>query len=502
MYGQEFIDMKRIVLFILVLLSLTMGLSARGQRDTKKGEGKLQVVTTNFPSYDFVREIAGDKVSLTMLLPPGAESHSFEPTPRDIITIQNCDVFIYGGGESDTWVEGILESMDTSRMSIISLMDCVEVVEEEIVEGMQEEDEHDHGDEDFEDTDVRDRSLAEWAGAWQSAYPLLLNGTLDPVLEHKAEEDENQSVEDFRRYYDAAYKTDAEKVVIDRESITYYTNGAANRVRYAYKGFKILVNKAGAKRVRYLFEAEGSLGSAPRYVQFSDHLIKPGEAIEHFHLYQGNMSNEALFEEWDHWPTYYPAAFTGEKIVQELIGHEHEEAGEYDEHVWTSPGNAKLIVQKIGEVLGQRDGANRTVYERNTQSYLAKLTELDQAFKQVMDGAKRKTVIFGDRFPFRYFADAYGLRYFAAFPGCSTETEASAATIAFLIDKIRAERLPVVFHIELSNEKIADILCEETGAKKLLLHAVHNVSKRDFDNGASYYSLMTQNIRNLREALY
>ncbi|MDR0722047.1 MAG: zinc ABC transporter substrate-binding protein [Treponema sp.] len=496
--------MKRIVLFIGMLLSLTMVLSARGQRDTKKEEGKLQVVTTNFPSYDFVREIAGDKVSLTMLLPPGAESHSFEPTPRDIITIQNCDVFIYGGGESDTWVEGILESMDTSRMSIISLMDCVEVVEEEIVEGMQEEDEegHDHGDEDFEDADVKDRNLAEWAGTWQSTYPLLLNGTLDPVLEHKAEEDETQSVEDFRRYYDAAYKTDAEKVVIDRESITYYTKGVSHRVRYAYKGFKILVNKSGAKRVRYLFEAEDNPGSAPRYVQFSDHLIKPGEGIEHFHLYQSSVSNEALFEEWDHSPTYYPADFTGEAIARELIGQDHEEPGEYDEHVWTSPENAKLIVQKIGEVLKQRDGANGRVYENNTRSYLAKLTELDKAFQQVMDGAKRKTVIFGDRFPFRYFADAYGLRYFAAFPGCSTETEASAATIAFLIDKIRAEKLPVVFHIELSNEKIADILCEETGAKKLLLHAVHNVSKRDFENGASYYGLMTQNIRNLKEALY
>jgi zinc transport system substrate-binding protein len=110
-------------------------------------------------------------------------------------------------------------------------------------------------------------------------------------------------------------------------------------------------------------------------------------------------------------------------------------------------------------------------------------------------------MVFGDRFPFRYFADAYGLSYFAAFPGCSTETEASAATVAFLIDKVRAERIPVVFHIELSNERIADTICEETGARKLLLHAVHNVSKRDFEGGASYYSLMSANVANLRTAL-
>jgi zinc transport system substrate-binding protein len=175
---------------------------------------------------------------------------------------------------------------------------------------------------------------------------------------------------------------------------------------------------------------------------------------------------------------------------------------EYDEHVWTSPLNAKLIVRKIAGVLERRDPSNAAAYEKNTASYLAKLTALDASFQDVMKGAKRKIFIFGDRFPFRYFADTYGLEYFAAFPGCSTETEASAATVAFLINKVRAERIPVIFHIELSNEKIADIICEETGAKKLLLHAVHNIAKRDFDRGANYYGLMSQNVQSLREALY
>jgi zinc transport system substrate-binding protein len=187
---------------------------------------------------------------------------------------------------------------------------------------------------------------------------------------------------------------------------------------------------------------------------------------------------------------------------EEEEGSDGEEESEYDEHVWTSPGNAKLIVQKIAGVLKERDASNAAVYERNTAAYLAKLTDLDNAFRTMINGARRKTFIFGDRFPFRYFADAYGLSYFAAFPGCSTETECSAATIAFLVNKVRSERIPVVFHIELSNEKIADAICGETGAKKLLLHAVHNISKRDFDRGESYYNLMSQNIQNLREALY
>jgi zinc transport system substrate-binding protein len=315
--------MKRTILFICVLIFLAAALPAGGRKDTGKADGKISVVATIFPPYDFVREIAGDRVSLAMLLPPGAESHSFEPTPQDIIRVQNCDIFIYVGGESDAWVERILESIDTDHMEIITLMDCVEVVEEVIVEGMQEEEEEE--------------------------------------------------------------------------------------------------------------EAEGP---------------------------------------------------------------------EYDEHVWTSPRNAKRLVQKIAEVLARRDAPNAAVYERNTASYLAKLTELDVSFRDMINGARRKTFVFGDRFPFRYFADAYGLSYFAAFPGCSTETECSAATIAFLVDKVRAEKIPVIFHIELSNEKIADTLCEETGAKKMLLHAVHNISKRDFDRGANYYDLMSQNMQNLREALY
>ena len=286
-------------------------------------DGKINVVATIFPPYDFAREIAGDKANITMLLPPGSESHSFEPTPQDIIKIQNCDVFIHVGGESDEWVKKVLSSMETSKMKIVTLMDCVEVVEEVIVEGMQNE---------------------------------------------------------------------------------------------------------------------------------------------------GH-------------------------------GHAEEENGEYDEHVWTSPRNAKLIVQKISDTFCEVDPANADTYRQNTKAYLAKLDELDAKFQNVVKNAARKTIVFGDRFPFRYFADVYGLTYFAAFPGCSTETEPSAATVKFLIDKIKAEKIPVVFHIELSNEKMANTISEETGAKVLLLHACHNVTRDDFTGGKGYIGLMTQNVETLKEAL-
>jgi zinc transport system substrate-binding protein len=317
--------MKRLFFMSFMMIATLLGMApvfAGGQRAVDTGNGgKLKVVCTIFPQYDFVREIAGDKVDLVMLLPPGAESHSYEPTPQDIIKIQNCSVFIYVGGESDAWVERILDSLPVARksaMKTLRLMDCVTAVEETLVEGMQ------------------------------------------------------------------------------------------------------------------------------------------GEAEE----------------------------------------------GEYDEHVWTSPRNAKLIVAEIAGVLCEADAVNAASYRRNAAAYLAKLDGLDRAFQDVVNSGSRRTLIFADRFPFRYFADAYGLDYFAAFPGCSTETEPSAATVAFLINKVRTERIPLVFYIEFSNERMADAICEATGAKKMLLHACHNVSKREFTGGATYLALMTQNVSALREALH
>ena len=129
------------------------------------------------------------------------------------------------------------------------------------------------------------------------------------------------------------------------------------------------------------------------------------------------------------------------------------------------------------------------------------LEALDQSFRDVVDNAARKTIVFADRFPVRYFVEEFGLRYYAAFPGCSAETEPSAATIAALIDHVRAEHIPVVFYIEMSNQQMADTVCEATGAKKLLFHTCHNVTKAEFESGATYLSLMQNNVLALKEAL-
>ncbi|MFT4143325.1 MAG: metal ABC transporter substrate-binding protein, partial [Mobilitalea sp.] len=155
--------MKKIMITLLSMCLLAFLLNGCSSvKNVSTSSDKVSVVSTIFAPYDFAREITGDKVDLTMLLPPASESHSYEPTPQDIIKIQNCDVFIYVGGESDAWVNEVLESMDTSKMKIITLMDCVTVVEEEVVEGMEEEHEHEdleneeHADEENETEESAD----------------------------------------------------------------------------------------------------------------------------------------------------------------------------------------------------------------------------------------------------------------------------------------------------------------------------------------------------------
>lgn len=313
--------MKKTLSITILLAMLCALLSGCGAQSEPEGEG-ISVVATVFAPYDFARQLVGERGEVTLLLPPGSEAHSYEPSPKDIIEIQNCDLFIYVGGVSDAWVSDVLESVG-GEVRTVTLMDCVELLEEEHVEGME------------------------------------------------VDEDE----------------------------------------------------------------------------------------------------------------------------------HEHEGEIEYDEHVWTSPRNAELICEKIAAALCEVDPEGAEEYGTALESYCAQLDELDAAFTEVVENGVRDTVVFGDRFPLLYFAKAYGLNYYAAWPGCADEAEPSAATVTFLIDKVKAEGIPVVFHIELSNEDMADTICNETGVKKMLFSACHNVTRAQFDAGVTYLELMWQNVDALREAL-
>lgn len=494
--------MKKWISFVFVIC-FSIGILGSCAKDDNMAKGKkgLSIVSTIFAPYDFIREIAGENAEVTMLLPPGSESHSYEPTPKDIIKIQNCDVFVYVGGDSDAWVSEVLKSMDTSKMKIITLMDCVETVEEELVEGMEEDHGHDHGSESLDPAEVKDRPLQDFSGQWISGIPLIQDGSLEAYIQHTAEEKEISAGEQKAALL-KNWASDYDRIGLKDNTLTIGKLSGA----YGYKGFRIVESDHGTS-VWYLYQIAAPITGLPSYLALNDHghggeeeEHKEHEEIGHMHVKYGEDGFDALLakEEWAAF--YFDSSYSGEEIGAFMAGHEHGEA-ELDEHVWTSPKNAKRIVEKISEELCQLDSAKADAYRKNAERYLSKLDALDQSFMEVTAAAARKTVVFGDRFPFRYLADAYGLQYFAAFPGCSTETEASAATVAFLIDKVKAEKIPVVFHVELSNQKMANTISEATGAKVRLLHACHNITKAEFESGVSYLDLMQKNVEQLKEAL-
>lgn len=289
----------------------------------KKNEDGLQIVTTIFPYYDFARAVIGNDNNIHLLIKPGGEIHSYEPTPADIIKIQNSDIFIYNGGENEEWVDDILETIDTSKTTILKMMNYVEIYEED----------------------------------------------------------------------------------------------------------------------------------------------------ESFIYSQNNKNNE------------------------------EDEELEYDEHIWTSPKNAIKLVKVISEEIIKLEEANQEKYKLNTEKYIEEIQNIDNEIQQIVDNSENKLLIFGDRFPFRYFFEEFNLKYRAAFSGCSAETEPSASTVAKLIEIIKEKNIPVVLYIELSSQKVANAIAKETGTQTMCLQSCQSISKHDFENGKTYVSIMQENIETLKVAL-
>lgn len=177
---------------------------------------------------------------------------------------------------------------------------------------------------------------------------------------------------------------------------------------------------------------------------------------------------------------------------------------EYDEHVWLSLKNAEILCSKISDALQQIDPDNKDAYASNTSAYIKKLSALDADYQTAVDAATYKTVLFGDRFPFRYMTDDYGLNYYAAFAGCSAETEASFETISFLADKVDELNLPCVLTIEGAQHKIAETIVQNTTAKNqrvLTMDSMQSATSKDAANGVTYLSVMEKNLSVLKEAL-
>ena len=320
------VKQKYIALFsalILIICTTTLGLSGCSGNEIKDS-GKLTIVATVFPAYDWTREILGDKGELTLLSSNGADLHNYQPTAEDMSKIATCDMFIYVGGESDSWAEDAVKTSLKKDMIAVNLLEVLgeAVVEEKELEGM----------------------------------------------EHS---------------------------------------------------------------------------------------------------------------------------------------HEEEDKPQADEHVWLSLKNAQTVCGYIAEQLGNIDGDNAHLYTENAKNYNAKLSALDAKYKEAVETARYDTLLFADRFPFRYLADDYGISCYAAFSGCSTETEAGVQTIAFLSAKLKELNLPAVLIIDGSDGSIASTVIKtaEGTQKILILNSMQSVTQEDLDNGITYFSVMESNLEILKEAL-
>jgi len=309
--------MKRIINLItyaLVTALLIVALSGCQWQKPEQGKakeaisadnGKIQIVATLFPQYDFARQIAGDKAVITLLLPPGVESHSYEPAPSDIIKIGSADLFIYTGEYMETWAHSILKTVESSEFFVLDASEGIDLVT--------------------------------------------------------------------------------------------------------------------------ISEAEEELE-------------------ENGHEQAGSLENDHL----------------------------------YDPHIWTNPVMAKKMVENILNSLCTIDPDNTDYYKANAEKYIEELEKIDSEFRSIVQNGSRDVIVFGSKFALYYFVKEYGLNYEAAFDSCSKETEPSAKTIAHLIEKIREEKIPVIYYGELTEPKVSKSISDETRAKMLLLHSCHNVTKEEF----------------------
>lgn len=305
--------MKKLILITITTLLLISGCSTHIQKE----EGKLHIVTTLFPQYDLLKQIAGDKATVSMLLPPGAEAHGYEPTPQDMVVLNDSDLFVYTSDHLESYAASMVKSLNKEDMTVVNIEENLHLEEE------------DHSDHD----------------------------------------------------------------------------------------------------------------------------------------------------------------------------HDHEEHDHVDVHFWLDPIIMVDVAQVLNEALSNVDPDNKAYYDENTKKVISDLETLDSELKRMFEESENDTIVFAGHYAFDFFSERYGLKYITPFEGYSANAEASSKKVSELIDYINANDVKVVYFEELVDPKLAKMLAKETGAKTLVLHGAHNVSKDELNNNITYIDIMYQNLENLKEGL-
>ena len=396
-------------------------------------EESFVIVAATFPQYDWTRQILGSRVeSVELILLQGTaiDLHNFQPTVSDIATISTADLFIYGGGKSDGWVEDALRNAINEEMITINLMSVLEDRGELIHLG---HDHHHHHDHDHHhghdhhhdhDDDCDDEHHHHHGDSCDDDHDYHHDHDDSCSDDHDHHHDHDDHCDDYDHHHDHGDDCDDD------------------------------------------------------YDHHHDHGDDCDDDHDHHHDHGDDCDD-------DH-------------------HHHHHHDDEYDEHIWLSLRNAKILTEAIAEALSGMDPGNADYYQSNLENYLEKLAALDEEYKEMIHEASRSLLVFGDRFPFRYLMHDYHICVYAAFDGCSAETEASFSTIIFLVGIVDEHHLEHIMVIDGSDFSIAETIRDATQAGNqeiLMLDSMQSVTFSDVDAGVTFLSIMESNLEVLRTAL-
>lgn len=448
-----------LVIAILVIAGGYLFLNKEKKETVQTGGEKLSVVTTLFPLYDFAKEIGGDKVDVTLLLPPGVEAHGFEPKPSDMIKMNESDIFVYTGKFMEPWAEDVIKGMTGKNVRVVDASTGVEMMKKS-------------PEEDAEHAEESDKKF-EWAGAF-ALKKGVYRWTFDKVDGAYADPMMKMAVLPSRG-------SDGESI----ESVEATGNGMLAGSLEQKKGEEELVPGKGYELVfdetknQTAFEIR--IDTDGTYVFFTQHMPTEFEGTEHF-FKDGKKNNvEALATE--------PAEG----------GHHHHHGG-VDPHIWLGLNNAKKMVENISEGMAEKDPKNAAEYKKRAIAYTQKLEALDVRYKTGLASCQSRDIVYGGHYAFGYLASRYNLSYVSA-QGFSPDAEPTAKDLALLVKQIQGSTMKTVFYEELASPKIAETIANETGAKLLLLNGAHNVTKEDMQNGVTFLEIMEKNLENLRVGL-